>query len=580
MSKQNNADFTQKLWVRVLCGFLGALMVFGIVAMVISAAISSVAEEEKADAARSTYAVEKDEISVGLYYSSTAVQSYTLSSDGTLTVKNDLFSVDAESDTVVVSVDDNEYYYNGKITNNPMGVSVLGGYHVRISFLQSGGGTSSPDVDNPVFIVPGVSGGNNEGSIFTKDNISEYIEQFNSSDTATKLGVYAFPTYSDKEFYMSVGDFTTEDDALNMLTQLQNYYILNAEISSPDKDMLTVHTDEYKILLETDDSANLQIHTSDNQVISNLSNEDYYGYFSFYRENSKEKDAIQVINTLDIDGYVKSVLSVELASSYSAEMLKASAVVFRTAAYKKLIDHKLRNFDVCADSHCQKYIGCAAVSDRISNAVDAVKGIVLTYDSELIYPVYSKSCGSTTVSLKDAIGKDIGYLKSVQTNWEMIDSVYADWKYSISPSELYNKLYNAGYTGLESSVKSITVNSRSDNSIYVTRITFTDILGNSVTVEGSERIRTVLDGIVDSAAFIVGKSGSTVSYTYYGESGEMVEGKTTLEGVVGNFVFSGEGIGSGVGYSLSGAQILAEQGIKYDEILTRYYQGTELSDLK
>ena len=580
MSKQNNTDFTQKLWVRVLCGFLGALMVFGIVAMVISAAISSVAEEEKADAARSTYAVEKDEISVGLYYSSTAVQSYTLSSDGTLTVKNDLFSVDAESDTVVVSVDDNEYYYNGKITNNPMGVSVLGGYHVRISFLQSGGGTSSPDVDNPVFIVPGVSGGNNEGSIFTKDNISEYIEQFNSSDTATKLGVYAFPTYSDKEFYMSVGDFTTEDDALNMLTQLQNYYILNAEISSPDKDMLTVHTDEYKILLETDDSANLQIHTSDNQVISNLSNEDYYGYFSFYRENGKEKDAIQVINTLDIDGYVKSVLSVELASSYSAEMLKASAVVFRTAAYKKLIDHKLRNVDVCADSHCQKYIGCAAVSDRISNAVDAVKGIVLTYDSELIYPVYSKSCGSTTVSLKDAIGKDIEYLKSVQTNWEMIDSVYADWKYSISPSELYNKLYNAGYTGLESSVKSITVNSRSDNSIYVTRITFTDILGNSVTVEGSERIRTVLDGIVDSAAFIVGKSGSTVSYTYYGESGEMVEGKTTLEGVVGNFVFSGEGIGSGVGYSLSGAQILAEQGIKYDEILTRYYQGTELSDLK
>ena len=580
MSKQNNIDFTQKLWVRVLCGFLGALMVFGIVAMVISAAISSVAEEEKADAARSTYAVEKDEISVGLYYSSTAVQSYTLSSDGTLTVKNDLFSVDAESDTVVVSVDDNEYYYNGKITNNPMGVSVLGGYHVRISFLQSGGGTSSPDADNPVFIVPGVSGGNNEGSIFTKDNISEYIEQFNSSDTATKLGVYAFPTYSDNEFYMSVGDFTTEDDALNMLTQLQNYYILNAEISSPDKDMLTVHTDEYKILLETDDSANLQIHTSDNQVISNLSNEDYYGYFSFYRENGKEKDAIQVINTLDIDGYVKSVLSVELASSYSAEMLKASAVVFRTAAYKKLIDHKLRNFDVCADSHCQKYIGCAAVSDRISNAVDAVKGIVLTYDSELIYPVYSKSCGSTTVSLKDAIGKDIEYLKSVQTNWEMIDSVYADWKYSISPSELYNKLYNAGYTGLESSVKSITVNSRSDNSIYVTRITFTDILGNSVTVEGSERIRTVLDGIVDSAAFIVGKSGSTVSYTYYGESGEMVEGKTTLEGVVGNFVFSGEGIGSGVGYSLSGAQILAEQGIKYDEILTRYYQGTELSDLK
>ena len=579
MSKQNKTDNT-KMWIRILCGFMGALMVFGIVVMVISTFMSSVANAAEETGGIEPYTVSTSEISVGLCYASSAAQCYLLSCKDKLNIVSDGFSIAQASYSLNVSVDDNLYIYNGAVTNNPLGVGVLGGYHIRISFLQSGDGSSSGDNDNPVFIVPGVSGGSSDESIFTKDNVKEYVSQFNSSSVAQKLGVYAFPSYIDGEFYMNVGEYKTEEDALETLTKLQNEYIINAEIAAPDKDVLSVHTDEYKILFETDGEENLEIHSSGDNVINNAFNEDYYGYFRFYRDNTEEKSAMQVINTLDIDEYVKSVMSVELSDAYSAEMLKASAVVFRTAAHKMLIDHKLRNFDVCANSHCRIYKGCASVSERISNAVDAVSGLVLTYEDEIIYPVYSESCGSTTLSLEDSIGVKCEYLKSIQTNWEMTDGVYDAWKSSISSRELYEKLTLAGYTELESGIKTVTVDRRSGNSIYATAVTFTDVLGNSVTVEGAEKIRTVLDGVVESTAFIVGKSGSKITYGYYAENGEYAEGTRTLEGVVGYFVFCGEGYGTGVGYSLSGAEILAKQGEKYDSILFKYFLGVELAQLK
>ncbi len=578
MSKQNGKETKQEFWVRMMCLFLGALMVLGIVVMVIST-FPSMTSHGIESRASEQYTVTTDEISVGLCFASSAVQNYTLSSDSPMSIKNKNFTVAEGVKTLNIAVDDNLYSYNGSVTDNPIGVGVIGAYNVRLSFIQSNGGTSSSDKDNPVFILPGVSAGGSGDSIFTKDNINEYIQQFNSSKTAEKLGVYAFATNVDGKFYMSVGALTSEDLAMDLMTELQEDFALNGEIAAPQKDIITVLDEDYRVLFETDDSTDLEIHPTSDSPIRGKGNS-YNGYFRFYRDNGKEHPALQVINSLPIDSYVKSVMSVELNDSYSAEMLKASAVIFRTSAYKRLVDNKLREFDVCASSHCQTYSGCASVSSRISEAVDAVKGEVIVHDSELIYPVYTASSGSTTVSLADAAGKELDYLKSLQTNWEMVDSVYADWKNGVSPAELKEMLDSAGYSGLESRVKTITIDERSENSLYVTKITFSDVLGNSVSIQGSENIRHVLSGVIESAAFIVGKSGSTVEYSYYAENGELVEGKQKLEGVVGNFIFSGEGQGSGVGLSMKGAEVLAKQGKKYAEILLAYYSGVLVADTK
>lgn len=577
MANQNNSNKTA-LWIRIMCIFLAALMVFGIVSMIISL-LSSRLHADEETALDGSYTVSDTEISVGLCYDSSAAQSYTLSAPSPLSVRSRGLSYLDVSSKLTVCFDGNEYIYDGEITDNPTGVSVLGGYHVRISYLRAGS-TSSSDNDNPVFITPDASGGAAGDNLFTKDNIDEYISTFNASEAAQKLGVYAFPSYFSGKYYICIGDCNDEDEAEELLSELRRYYVLNADIYEPKDDVLTVHTAEYDIVLKTDDKYDVEIFANNGSVLSGDNNAEYYGYFRFYRDNMQDRPGIEVINTLAIDDYVKSVMSIELSHEYPAEMLKASAVMFRTAAYKKLIDHEKREFDVCANTHCQKYVGCSAVSERISNAVDAVENVVAIYGKELIYPVYSLSCKSTTVSSYDAIGKEYPYLQSIKTNWEMVDEVYEDWKVSISPSALYAKLKGKGYDELEASIRSVTVDSRSEGSLYATSVTFTDVLGNTVTIKGSENIRAALDGIVDSSAFIVGKSGSEVSFEYYAESGESVSATRKMEGIVGNFVFSGEGEGSGIGLSLSGARVLAEQGQTYDAILKTYYQGIKLAEVK
>ena len=573
--KQKYKESDAKLWIRLLCGFLGALMVFGIVFMVIT---SFLTDSFAAPEDNQKYNVKSREISVGLNYLSSAVPGCTLSSTGMLTVSTNNLELDDITGEVTVSFDGNEYIYNGEISDNTNGVLIIGGYHVRISYIQTAGGGSSSGQDNPVFVVPGASGDSgNVGQGFTKENINEYISGLNQSDAFSRLQVYAFPMYIGSECYIAVGDYATKEEAANLLGELQQNFKIVADIAEPNDNMMTVHTGENRILFETDSKSDLKISSSGNNPLTNGKGEQFYGTFEFCRDNSENKGALRIINTLTADDYVKSVMSVELSSNYSSEMLKACAIVFRTLAYNLHGVHSEQGFDVCSDSHCQKYIGCASVSESISGAVDQTLDNVLTYEKKLIYPVYCISSGSTTVSLSDAIGNNLSYLTSLKTPWDLDNAAFDDWTASVSPSELCRTLNAAGYNKLETSIRSISVDKRSENSLYITEITFTDILDNSVTISGSENIRIALDGIVQSAAFIVGKSGSAVTFESFDENGNAKEETRALSGVVGHFVFSGEGVGSGVGLSFSGAQSLAKQGKTFSDIISVYYPSATLA---
>ncbi len=571
-------DNSSKMWVRVLSCFLGALMVFGIVVMVVSSFLtdSYAAPEDSGE-----FEVKSTQISVGLGYLSSAVRGYTLSGNKALTLSIDGLTVNDAPGDLTVALDGNEYEYDGEITDNTNGVLIAGGYHVRISSLQTTSGGSSSDKDNPVFIVPGVAdGGGTVISNFTKSNINEYITSINRSEALSRLQVYAFPTYRRNKCYISVGDYATKEEAEELLASLRQYFVMNAEVVGPSNDMLTVHTVDRRILFETNDSSHLIVKATDGSPLSNSRGEKFYGSFEFSRGKIGEKDTLCVVNTLEADDYVKSIMSSELSASYSEQMLAASAAIFRTLAYKMQGVHENDGFDVCDSSHCQKYLGCASVSEKISNAVDEVSKMVLTYKNDLIYPAFTISSGSTTVSSLEAIGNEYAYLQSLKTPWEGEKTPFDEWKTSVSPTELYHTLCYAGYEELKASVRSVTVDKRSEDSLYISQITFTDILDNTLTISGSENIKNALNGVVDSAAFIVGKSGSNVEFEYYDQSGNIKKETRTLQGVVGNFVFSGEGTGFGIGMSFDGAEKLAQQGKSCFDIINSYYPGAILSQIK
>src|SRR4030042_1114492 len=137
-----------------------------------------------------------------------------------------------------------------------------------------------------------------------------------------------------------------------------------------------------------------------------------------------ENDRITAVNILSIEDYLTSVISSEMRATSSREFLKAHAVISRSwllaqieksrkikAGGKKYNafmqseneimrwydreDH--RNYDVCADDHCQRYQGITRASlPAVMQVINDTYGEVLTYDGSICDTRYYKCCGGMT----------------------------------------------------------------------------------------------------------------------------------------------------------------------------------------
>ena len=62
---------------------------------------------------------------------------------------------------------------------------------------------------------------------------------------------------------------------------------------------------------------------------------------------------LRVINTVDVETYLRGVVPSEMPAGYPAEALKAQAVAARCQSLRKAGRHRREGFDLCAGQHCQ-----------------------------------------------------------------------------------------------------------------------------------------------------------------------------------------------------------------------------------
>lgn len=136
------------------------------------------------------------------------------------------------------------------------------------------------------------------------------------------------------------------------------------------------------------------------------------------------ENGIVVINQVDVEEYLTSVISSEMSAQASKELLKAHAVISRSwllAQIEKnfrlgrkeekqqncyrdneqLIrwydreDHNI--FDVCADDHCQRYQGITRASNPIvQEVIHETRGEILVNGETICDARFSKCCGGVT----------------------------------------------------------------------------------------------------------------------------------------------------------------------------------------
>jgi stage II sporulation protein D len=278
-----------------------------------------------------------------------------------------------------------------------------------------------------------------------------------------------------------------------------------------------------------------------------VNGKDYRGRMELRK---KKNGLLMVINELDVEEYLRGVIAAEVPYDWEFEVLKAQAVASRTyALYQKRTSGK-RPYHILATVDGQVYSGKNGERESTARAVRETTGIVITYEGQVIPAFYHSSCGGHTENASELWGIDEPYLKGVDCECQEI-SRYGLWEKRIPATKLATLLIRQGYR-----IKGIT-----------------GIEMDSITPAG--RVRQITIRHAGGTTFIPAETlRAAVGYSFLPSAFF----EPALKG--NEVVFSGRGLGHGVGLCQWGAKEMARHGDDFKSILLHYYPGTILKRIE
>ena len=341
-----------------------------------------------------------------------------------------------------------------------------------------------------------------------------------------------------------------------------------------------------------------------------------------------ENGRLTAINILTIEDYLISVISSEMSANSSPELLKAHAVISRSwllaqiQKSKSLSEGKKkyetdfrseneivrwydredhRNYDVCADDHCQRYQGITRASTpSVVKAISETYGEVLTSRGVICDSRFYKCCGGVT-ELFENVWEPVKhpYLQKVVDSAKPPDNLDYNLEMNNAAEKWIKSNPDSFCNSSDKSVLSQVLNDydQETNDFYRWKVAYTQR-------EISElvRDRTGIDfgSIEELTPLERGTSGRIIRLKISGTRKEMIIGKELeirkalskthlysscfivekelINGESG-FVLYGAGWGHGVGLCQIGAAVMGSKGYSYKQILMHYFKETKLEKI-
>ena len=331
-----------------------------------------------------------------------------------------------------------------------------------------------------------------------------------------------------------------------------------------------------------------------------------------------EDGEVRAINRLFVEDYLVSVISSEMSATSSLEFLKAHTIISRSWLYAQLEreecvtcaqlgyetddetvrwyareDHK--NFDFCADDHCQRYQGLTRASTAIvRKAIDATWGELLMDGNKICDARFSKCCG--------------GVFEEFQNCWEPVKYSYLvkvrdgkntqdipDRTIEENAHEWIMTSPEAFCNTTDQKILSQVLNNydQETTDFYRWREVYDrDFLSDLI----KRRSGYDLGKLISLEPLERGKSGRIMKLKITGSEQTLIVGKeleirrilseshlkssafdVIYEG--DDIILEGKGWGHGAGLCQIGAAVMASKGYTYREILEHYYPNTDLGNL-
>ncbi|MBM4123391.1 MAG: SpoIID/LytB domain-containing protein [Nitrospira sp.] len=257
---------------------------------------------------------------------------------------------------------------------------------------------------------------------------------------------------------------------------------------------------------------------------------------------------LAVLNTVDLEEYVKGVVPSEMHAGWHPEALKVQAVVARTYVLYQRLAGRERDYDVVAGTQDQVYRGRHGLDERVQQAVESTRGLILTYRGAPILAAFSSTAAGPTEDAMNVWSKDLPYLKGVECPFDQ-NSPYYQWRAEFKLQDLESSLKRQGIA--VGPIASLTPFAYSAAG-RVAKLRLLHAQGELV-LRGEDLRRLVGYSVIPSTQFEVEAVGQTV-------------------------VLRGRGAGHAVGLCQWGAKEMAGLGYPVATILRHYFPGTELKD--
>ncbi|NDJ16054.1 SpoIID/LytB domain-containing protein [Myxacorys almedinensis A] len=296
-----------------------------------------------------------------------------------------------------------------------------------------------------------------------------------------------------------------------------------------------------------------------------------------------------LVNVVALETYLRGVVPNEIGGWAAQPVLEAQAILARTYVLRNLRRFVADDYQLCATTQCQVYYGLGTAVEATDRAIAATRGLVLTYQNELVDALYSSTSGGVTAAFNDIwSGWDRPYLTAVidSTNpvWNLGDRSLADEKnfrafmaqktgFNEDKAELFRWRYANSLEQLNQelreylkSVKHPLASFKTIRNIQVTQRSVGGRILKAAIATDAGAIVLEKDDILN----VFSKPASTLFYVE-----PMVDQNRALKG----FAFVGGGFGHGVGLSQMGTYRLGAAGWSSPQILNFYFPGTQLQPI-
>lgn len=328
-----------------------------------------------------------------------------------------------------------------------------------------------------------------------------------------------------------------------------------------------------------------------------------------------------LINEVNVEDYLASVVSSEMNSAAPKEFLKAHAIISRSwllatlekkgrkghhhqtpaAMGKNEVvrwydreDHDM--YDVCADDHCQRYQGITKMmSGQAGEAVRQTRGIVIAFGDTICDARYSKSCGGLTENFATAWQDTcVPYLTSISDSPIPHRPIKSE-----DEAQLWIESHPIAYCNTADAhilegilpTMDLETNDFFRWSVGYARQELEGILKEKSgfdmgTLQALIPLKRGPSGRISRLAVVGSKRRIVVgreleirrwlSPSHLYSSAFVVKTNRDSQGKIRGFVFQGAGWGHGVGLCQIGAAVMATKGFAAEEILLHYFPFTKL----